>query len=246
MMLAELALLAATCAPDIHPVTMAAVVKHESGFNQYAIGVNRGKRLASQPRSRDEAIRIVRDLMDKGIDFDAGLGQINVRNWQWLGLTPEKVFDPCTNLRASQAVLKDCYVRATSRFQAGQPALMAAFSCYNTGNFQRGFDNGYVGKVLASAGVQVPKIAHATQARPQSQGGTRSNNDKSSTPDEGSGEQRQEPRREGIADGFDGNSIQDGFSRGAIEDGFIDPRIDETPAAGQHPDVPFSETENIL
>ncbi|MGE4530842.1 MAG: lytic transglycosylase domain-containing protein [Acidithiobacillus sp.] len=240
-MLAELALLAATCAPQIHPVTLTAIVKHESGFNQYAIGINKGKRLPQQPRNRAEAIKIVKDLIDQGVDFDAGLGQINVRNWQWLGLTPEKVFDPCTNLKAAQAVLKDCYVRATSRFQAGQPALMAAFSCYNTGNFQRGFDNGYVGKVLASAGVQVPQIAQATQGRSQNNGGSQS-----SKPAEGANENQQAPRREGIADGFDGNAIQDGFSRGAVEDGFIDPRVNEPAAPNEQPDAPVSVSESSL
>lgn len=152
-MLAEIALLAASCAPDIHPVTLTAIVRHESSGNPFAIGVNRGERLSRQPQTRAAAIRTVQDLIDKGIDFDAGLGQINVRNWSWLGLTPETVFDPCTNLRASQTVLKDCYERATQRFDPGQPALQAALSCYNTGNFERGFRNGYVSKVLTSAGV---------------------------------------------------------------------------------------------
>lgn len=157
-MLAELALLASTCAPDVHLNTLRAVIKHESGFNQYAIGINKGERLKNQPKSLDDAIRTVEDLIERKVDFDAGLGQINVRNWAWLGLTPRTVFDPCMNLKASQAVLKDCYVRATKQFQEGQPALMAAFSCYNTGNFERGFRNGYVEKVLSAADVKVPSV----------------------------------------------------------------------------------------
>lgn len=157
-MLAEIALLAATCAPDIHLTTLKAVVKHESGGNQYAVGVNEGDRLQQQPTSQEEATRIVRSLIEKGIDFDAGLGQINVRNWGWLNLDPETVFDPCTNLRASQAVLQDCYGRATKEFAPGQPALMAALSCYNTGNFRNGIKNGYVQKVIAGAGITVPAL----------------------------------------------------------------------------------------
>ena len=54
-MLAELAALAVACAPDIHPVTLHAVVKHESRVQQYAIGVNRkGHQLKRQPRSLEE------------------------------------------------------------------------------------------------------------------------------------------------------------------------------------------------
>lgn len=157
-MLAELAILASTCAPEIHIDTLKAVLKHESSFHQYAIGINRGKRLDQQPQTLNEAVEIVEDLIERKIDFDAGLGQINVRNWEWLGLTPTTVFDPCTNLKAAQTVLKDCYVRATKRFEQGQTALLAAFSCYNTGNFERGFSNGYVRKVLAAANIVVPAI----------------------------------------------------------------------------------------
>ena len=55
-MLAELAALALACAPDIHPITQHALVKHESRVQQYAIGVNRkGHQLKRQPRSLEEA-----------------------------------------------------------------------------------------------------------------------------------------------------------------------------------------------
>lgn len=158
-MLAELAALMLTCAPNVHPVTLKAVIRHESRLNPYAIGVNSKKhRLKSQPNTLSDAKEIVQGLIKQGIDFDAGLGQINVRNWQWLGLTSKTVFDPCTNLQAAQAVLTKCYARATRQFSTQQTALRAALSCYNTGNFQRGFGNGYVSKILTQAGIKVPAI----------------------------------------------------------------------------------------
>lgn len=161
-MIAELAALMLTCAPNIHPVTLKAVIRHESRLNPYAIGVNNKEhRLKSQPGTLGDAKEIVQDFIKLGIDFDAGLGQINVRNWQWLGLTPKTVFDPCTNLQAAQTVLTDCYARATRQFKAQQTALRAALSCYNTGNFQRGFGNGYVNKILTQAGIKVPAIEAA-------------------------------------------------------------------------------------
>lgn len=151
--------LARQCAPDVHISTLAAVVRHESAFDPLVIGVNSKPHRSIRPSSKHEAIREVRDLMAKGVDFDVGYGQINVRNWKWLGVTPETIFDPCTNLASAQRVLVDCYKRAAAVHGRGQNALYAAFSCYNTGNLTRGFSNGYVSKVLAGAGLPVPAIA---------------------------------------------------------------------------------------
>lgn len=157
-MLAELTLLMASCAPNVAPSTLEALVRHESRGNAYAIGVNTGKRLKTQPDNLEHAVATAQNLIEQGADFDAGLGQINVRNWAWLGLTPKTVFDPCTNLEAAQTVLSECYGRALNRYSNPQQAVRAALSCYNTGNFDRGFSNGYVGKVLAEAGITVPAI----------------------------------------------------------------------------------------
>ncbi len=158
-MLTELATLALACAPNIHPVTLDALIRHESGARQYAIGVNRkGKALPQQPHDLEAARQAAEDLIAGSIDFDAGLGQINVRNWAWLGLTSTTVFDPCQNLAATQAILSACYARALSTHRDQQRALRAALSCYNTGNFTKGFANGYVGKVLAQAGIRVPAL----------------------------------------------------------------------------------------
>jgi len=158
-MLANLAALALACAPNIHPVTLDALIRHESGARQYAIGVNRkGKALPQQPHNLEAASQAAEKLIAEGIDFDAGLGQINVRNWDWLGLTSTTVFDPCRNLAAAQTVLSDCYARALNSHRDQQQALRAALSCYNTGNFHRGLANGYVGKVLAQAGIRVPAL----------------------------------------------------------------------------------------
>lgn len=207
-MLAEIATLALACAPDIHPVTLHAVVKHESRAQQYAIGVNRkGHQLKRQPRSLEEATAAAQTLIDQGIDFDAGLGQINVRNWTWLKLDAKTVFDPCRNLTAAQTVLAECYTRALPTHKDPQQALRAALSCYNTGNFSRGFTNGYVGKVLTQAGIKVPALtplpdATASQAA-------------ADTPIQPSENPTQKPQPEappGTPDGFTSNPATDGFA----------------------------------
>ncbi|MBB1597477.1 lytic transglycosylase domain-containing protein [Achromobacter sp. UMC46] len=157
--------LARQCAPDVHISTLAAVVRHESAFDPLAIGVNSKPHRSIRPKSRQEAVDEARKLIDQGINFDVGYGQINVRNWKWLGVTPETIFDPCTNLASAQRVLVACYKRAVDQHGKGQAALYAAFSCYNTGNLNDGFKNGYVGKVLAGAGVPVPAIVKDAATR---------------------------------------------------------------------------------
>ncbi|PJI53776.1 hypothetical protein CTI14_23745 [Methylobacterium radiotolerans] len=104
--------LARQCAPDVHISTLSAVVRHESAFNPLAIGVNAKPHRSIRPKSKEEAVEAVRELMAKGVDFDVGYGQINVRNWKWLGVTPESIFDPCVNLASAQRVLVNCYQRA--------------------------------------------------------------------------------------------------------------------------------------
>ncbi len=166
--------LARQCAPDVHISTLSAVVRHESAFNPLAIGVNAKPHVSIRPKSKEEAVRAVRDLMAKGVDFDVGYGQINVRNWKWLGVTPESIFDPCVNLASAQRVLVDCYKRAAKLHGPGQNALYAAFSCYNTGNLTSGFRNGYVGKVIAGAGLAVPAIVKEGGAPANADAKTRS------------------------------------------------------------------------
>lgn len=159
--------LAARCAPTVHLTTLSAIVLQESGARPYAIGINGGTaKLARQPRTRAEAIATATWLRKGGHNFDAGLGQINVKNMSWLGLDVADLFDPCKNLRAAAVVIGDCYERAARRYGGGQPALRAALSCYNTGNFQRGFANGYVGKVGARLGVVVPAVRAVLGPRP--------------------------------------------------------------------------------
>ncbi|KQV46967.1 lytic transglycosylase [Pelomonas sp. Root1217] len=148
--------LAATCAPAIHVQTATALVHVESAFNPWAIGVVGGS-LQRQPRSRGEALATARALQAAGWNFSIGLGQISVRNLERLGLTLETAFEPCTNLRAMQVVLCECFTRAdTTVARSKQQALRSALSCYYSGNFMTGFKHGYVARVVAAAAAQPP------------------------------------------------------------------------------------------
>ena len=50
-------------------------------------------------------------------------------------------------------ILTADYAEAARRQGEGQPALRAALSAYNTGDFSRGFRNGYVARYYGPGGV---------------------------------------------------------------------------------------------
>lgn len=141
-----LAALMTACAPQVPTPISYAIVNTESNFNPYAIGVNKGKGLVRQPRSYQEAVQTAYCLRSEGKNFDVGLAQINITNFGWLGLSIEKAFNPCENLKAMQKVYLNCLSRFANSGGQGTP-MQRAFSCYNTGNASRGFRNGYVAKV---------------------------------------------------------------------------------------------------
>ena len=150
--------LARQCVPDVSSHTLAAIVKTESGFNPYAIGVNKGAKLTRQPRSYQEAVSTAKSLIAQGANIDMGIAQINSANLRVVNMTVEQLFDPCQNLKASALILGRNYQIAKRMHGDGQKALQAALSAYNTGSFVRGFNNGYVRKVLASAGANTEQV----------------------------------------------------------------------------------------
>jgi type IV secretion system protein VirB1 len=145
----------ATCAPNVHPVTMAAVARVESGFNPLAIGVI-GGRLVRQPVTKAEATATAEALEKAGYNFDVGIGQVNRHNLAKYSLSYEAAFDACSNLRVAALILNDCFTRAKAQYPSDQRALDAALSCYCSGNFQIGLraaiagQLSYVGKVVGS------------------------------------------------------------------------------------------------
>ncbi|MCP3041634.1 transglycosylase SLT domain-containing protein [Xanthomonas euvesicatoria pv. allii] len=165
--------LAAECAPDVHPTTLKGVVSTESSWNPYAIGVV-GGRLDRQPRSLAEAVATARELERQGFNFSMGLGQVNRYNLAKYGESYETVFEPCRNLKAGSAILKDCFQRAKAQMGDDQQALRAAFSCYYSGNFTRGFrpdkagQPSYVQKVVAKATGAAQPIPVVPAVKPES------------------------------------------------------------------------------
>lgn len=132
------------CASGVPERITLSIVAQESSFKPFAIGVNRAKVNLKQPKSHEEAVSVAKRLISNGYNIDMGYAQINSANLKWLGLSVDQVFNPCTNLKAMQFILSKCYLSAK-----GDDRMQKAFSCYNTGNHQSGFKNGYVSKVTA-------------------------------------------------------------------------------------------------
>jgi hypothetical protein len=121
-----------------------------------AININyRKARLARRASSLVEAIGWAKWLIQNGYNVDMGLMQVNSQHLQRLNLTVENVFDPCTNIRIGSMILTQNYLKARDQYGHGQNALYASLSAYNTGNFRRGFNNGYVSRVVKNAGKSV-------------------------------------------------------------------------------------------
>ncbi|NGM80181.1 lytic transglycosylase domain-containing protein [Burkholderia multivorans] len=156
MILLDLPMLMARCAPAVHPVTMQAVVRSESGGNPYAIGVV-GGRLLRQPRTLPEALATMDALARAGWNYSVGLAQVNRSHLAEYGLTGAAAFDACRNLQAGADILTRCYARAASRNHTVQVALRDGLSCYYSGNFLTGYRSGYVQRVVMSiAQVSAP------------------------------------------------------------------------------------------
>jgi type IV secretion system protein VirB1 len=146
----EAALLA--CGASVEPSTLRAIMRVESGGQAYAINVNGAGSEPPPAATAAEAVAIAESWIARGYSVDLGLMQVNNHNLQSLGFTVAQMFDPCTNIEAGASILTADYLAALSGRPNPQDALKAALSAYNTGNFERGFYNGYVAKYYGPNG----------------------------------------------------------------------------------------------
>jgi len=137
------------CAPGVDPVTMAAVVKQESGGQPWVVN-NNTTRKSTKFESKAAAVAAAMAAVGRGDSVDMGLVQINSKNLPALGLTVEQVFDPCTNLAAGAHILTTGYQKAGS--------LGGALSIYNTGRPDSTVGANYAQSVFGQAGAKVPAI----------------------------------------------------------------------------------------
>lgn len=153
-MLAELIL---SCAPALDPRLALALIKRESGFNQFAIGLDskHSVRLSRQPRNALEAVQTASELAQKGYSFSVGLTQIHITNVKKWGISWDDAFIPCTSLKISQSIFLDFFKLAQNAGYKGDDAVYAALRGYNSGSINAQVSNSYATAIMATAkGVQ--------------------------------------------------------------------------------------------
>lgn len=144
------------CAMNVAPVTLNAIIHVESGGNPLTIHVNHAAEQPLPARTVQQAAATARRFIADGYSVDLGIMQINNRNLAVLGYTIEDALDACLGITGGAAILSADYGRAAMQFGEGQNALLAAISAYNTGDFARGFANGYVTHVAGIPALSLP------------------------------------------------------------------------------------------
>lgn len=148
--------MALRCAPTVAPITLASIARVESGKSSHALHNNTiGKSLI--PADIAIAVKTASTWLAEGHSVDVGLMQINSGNFGWLGISVEDALEPCTSMAAAARILTEGFAGGQTEAQR-QASLRVALSRYNTGSPERGFSNGYVGKVVAAARHVVPAI----------------------------------------------------------------------------------------
>ncbi len=140
------------CAPQVAPVTMAAIVETESSGDPWTIYDNT-TRQSMRFQNKAQAVAMARILLAQKHKLDMGLAQVDSENLGWLGISVTSVFNPCTNLQAAQRILVGAYHKAGSD---GVGSLKGAFEAYNSGNTNG--DGRYARTVFHNAGTTVPAI----------------------------------------------------------------------------------------
>ncbi len=121
----------AACGPAVHPVTIAAVVAVESGGHPWAIGTPHG---AIYPHTRSEAAAVLARALRTETSVDIGLMQINAQWLPKLRIAPDRLLDPCTNVRVGAAILAANFVAASRPGRSLLETLIAALSAFNSGS----------------------------------------------------------------------------------------------------------------
>ena len=112
---------------------LAAIAIHESaGGHPFAVGVNGPGGGAHLFNTAAEAIAFARALDAQGRDYDAGLLQINKRQFARHGLTVESAFDACRSMKAGAdhyaADVRSVWTLAHRRYNTGGTERGAAYA----------------------------------------------------------------------------------------------------------------------
>ena len=140
---------------------MHALVRTESAWRPYAIGMDSRRGVVKQPSTLDEAVTTAKALAADGRKFSVGLAQIHVSNVALYGLTWEQAFNPCTNLSVGQKILWNFFHRASANGYKGVSAVWAALRGYNSGAVDRNVSDDYANKIFAYMSTTPPSVQMA-------------------------------------------------------------------------------------
>jgi len=159
----DVAALQSRCLPTVPLTTLNAIVRVESGGNPNAMQIDFPRallkqwhlpegtlRLKRQPTNQREALEWLDYFERRSIFVDVGLMQVSTAEAKRRGIPVESLLDPCSNLRFGWEILNRAYQLEIKTYGPGQQALQHAISRYNTGDAQRGIDNGYLARVMAA------------------------------------------------------------------------------------------------
>jgi type IV secretion system protein VirB1 len=163
----DVAALQSRCLPTVPLTTLNAIIRVESGGNPNAMQIDFPRallkqwhlpegtlRLKRQPATQREALEWLKYFERRNISVDLGLMQVSTVEAYRRGLPaeslPRLLSDPCFNLRFGWQILDSAYQVEVKTYGPGQMALQHAISRYNTGDTQRGIDNGYLARVMAA------------------------------------------------------------------------------------------------
>jgi type IV secretion system protein VirB1 len=175
----DVAALQSRCLPTVPLATLNAIIRVESGGNPNAMQIDFPKailkrwhlpqgtlRLKRQPATQREALEWLDYFERRGIFVDVGLMQVSTAEAKRRGIPveslPRLISDPCFNLRFGWQILDSAYQLEVQTYGPGQEALQHAISRYNTGDTQRGIDNGYLARVVAAL-KQSPEATSPTR-----------------------------------------------------------------------------------
>src|ERR1700721_1444991 len=139
--------LQSTCLPAAPLSTLRGVIEAESSGNPNAMQIDFPKallkrwglaegtlRLKRQPINQREALNWLAYFQSYDIFVDLGLMQVSTAEAKRRGISPESLWEPCTNLRVGWQILEDDYRIEKTAYGSGQEALRHAISRYNTGD----------------------------------------------------------------------------------------------------------------
>lgn len=149
----DLVILAQECAPSVPIKLIHSLVRKESAFKPFAIGMDSKFGVVKQPETLAEALETVKKLKRDGRKFSVGLAQIHVSNVELFNLSWEQAFDPCTNLHTGELILNEFYNKAISFGYKDTSALWAMLRGYNCGNINCSVSNQYASDILKYANL---------------------------------------------------------------------------------------------